>query len=152
MPTALPAAASGSVRVLLVEDHELLRKTLSLVFEELADIELVAQAALASEGVGAARRHQPDVVLLDRRLPDGDAIDAIELFHQASPVSRVLVLTGDADDEIVARAIAAGAAGLALKEGHGLVTTIRRVAAGERVFPPNRAQRAPRDPAAPTLG
>jgi DNA-binding NarL/FixJ family response regulator len=137
----LPPEPSGSVRVLLVEDHKLVRQALSLVFEELPDIEVVAQASLAGEGVASARQHQPDVVLLDRRLPDGDAVDMIELLHQASPSSRVLLLTGDADDEIVARAIEAGAAGMALKgvQLDGLVNTIRRVAAGERVFPPIRA-------------
>ncbi|MBO0730671.1 MAG: response regulator transcription factor [Acidimicrobiaceae bacterium] len=141
MPTPRPAEGSSSVRVLLVEDHELVRQAFSAIFEELPDIELVAQAALAGEGVASARQHQPDVVLLDRRLPDGDAVDTIELFHQASPTSRVLVLTGDADPEIVAQAIEAGAAGLALKavQVDGLVTTIRRVAAGERVFPSDGA-------------
>lgn len=141
MPTPPPAEGSGSVRVLLVEDHELVRQAFSLVFEKLPDIELVAQATLAGEGVASARQHQPDVVLLDCRLPDGDAIDTIELFHQASPASRVLVVTGYANGEIVDRAIEAGAAGLAVKavRADNLVTTIRRVAAGERVFPPNGA-------------
>lgn len=142
MPSSLPADASAPVRVLLVEDHELFRLALSLAFQESPDIELVAEATLAGEGVASARQHRPDVVLLDRVLPDGDAIDSIELFHQASPTSRVLVLTGGADDEIVARAIEAGAAGLVLKVGEvdGLVTTIRRVAEGERVFPPDRTR------------
>jgi DNA-binding NarL/FixJ family response regulator len=151
MATPLPADGAGPVRVLLVEDHKLLRLTLSLAFEELADIELVAEATLAGEGVAYARQHRPDVVLLDRRLPDGDAIDAIALFHQAAPASRVLVLTGYTDDETIARAIEAGAAGLAHKgtQVDGLVTTIRRVAAGERVFPPVGARRAPADPATP---
>lgn len=137
MPTPLPADTSGPVRVLLVEDHELFRQAFSLAFDELPDIELVAQATFAEEGVAAAQQHLPDVVLLDRRLPDGDAMDAIELFRQASPTSRVLVFTGHVDDEIVARAMKAGAAGVALKTVRvdGLVTTIRQVAAGERVFP-----------------
>lgn len=141
MATPISADASHPVRVLLVEDHDVLRQALSLAFEPLPDIELVAQARLAGEGVAAARQHQPDVVLLDRRLPDGDAIDVIELFHQSSPESRVLVITGYSNDEIVARAREAGAAGLALKEVKvdGLVATIHRIAAGERVFPSDRA-------------
>jgi DNA-binding NarL/FixJ family response regulator len=140
MPAAL--GARRPLRVLLIEDNELFRLAFSLVAEEWPDIELVAQTALAAEGVTAARRHQPDVVLLDRRLPDGDAIDAIELLHQASPACEVLVLTGGADEEIVARAMKAGAAGLMVKgeQMDRLVTTIQRVAAGERVFPPNGAQ------------
>ncbi|MBO0748237.1 MAG: response regulator transcription factor [Acidimicrobiaceae bacterium] len=144
MANPIRADASSAVRVLLVEDHDILRQALSLAFEPLADIDLVAEAKLGGEGVAAARQHQPDVVLLDRRLPDGDAIDVIGQFHQASPDSRVLVMTGYSNDLIVARAIEAGAAGLALKEVKvdGLVSTIRRVAAGERVFPSNRAQGA----------
>lgn len=129
----------------MVEDNELFRLAFSLAVEELPEIELVAQTALAGEGVTSARQHQPDVVLLDRRLPDGDAIDAIQLLRQASPTSRVLMLTGGADDEIVARAIEAGAAGLTLKgeQMDRLVTTIQRVAAGERLFPSDRAQGIP---------
>lgn len=144
---SIAPGASRPVRVLLVEDNELFRLAFSLVVEELPEIELVAQTALAGEGVTSTRRHQPDVVLLDRQLPDGDSINAIELLHQACPTCRVLVLTGGADDEIVARAIEAGAAGLTLKgeQMDRLVTTIQRVAAGVRVFPPNRARRLPAD-------
>lgn len=139
MPTAPPADKAGPIRVLLVDDHELVRQAISLAFDGLPDIELVAQATLAVDGLMAARQHRPDVVLLDRRLPDGDAVDVIGKFLQASPASRVLVFTGYADEEIAARVIEMGAAGLVLKAGqlNGLVTAIRRVAAGERVLPPD---------------
>lgn len=117
MATPLPVESSGSVRVLLVEDHELVWQAISLVFEELPDIDLVAQATLAREGVASARQHQPDVVLLDCRLPDGDPVNAIELFHEASPASRVLVLTGYVDarssPELLRRGRRAGAQGVA---------------------------------------
>jgi DNA-binding NarL/FixJ family response regulator len=121
----LPADKAGPIRVLLVDDHELVRQAISLAFDGLPDIELVAQATLAVDGLVAARQHQPDVVLLDRRLPDGDAADVIGQFLQASPASRVLVFTGYADDEIAAR-----------------------VAAGERVLPPDSPGGALGDPAA----
>jgi len=139
MPTVPPADEAGPIRVLLVDDHELVRQAISLAFDGLPDIELVAQATMVVDGLLAARQHRPDVVLLDRRLPDGDAADVIGQFLQASPASRVLVFTGYADDEIVARVIEVGAAGLVLKTGqvNGLVTAIRRVAAGERVLPPD---------------
>lgn len=138
MPTAPLGDKAGPIRVLLVDDHELVRQAISLAFDGSPDIELVAQAALAGDGLVAARQHRPDVVLLDRRLPDGDAVEVIGQFLQASPASRVLVFTGYADDEIAARVIDVGAAGLVLKarQVDGLVAAIRRVAAGERVLPP----------------
>jgi DNA-binding NarL/FixJ family response regulator len=137
------------VRLLLVEDHELVRQAFSLAFEEVPDIDLVGLAGLVEEGIAAARQHQPDVVLLDRRLPDGDAIDAIGRFREASPACQVLILTGYADDEIVARVVEAGAAGLALKGGQvdNLTEVIRRVAGGERAFPPELFRGVPGGPA-----
>jgi DNA-binding NarL/FixJ family response regulator len=146
---ALPSAGLGPVRVLLVEDHELVRQAFSLAFEEMPDIDLVGLAGLLEEGIAAARQHEPDVVLLDRRLPDGDAIDSIRRFREASPASQVLVLTGYADDEVVARVVEAGAAGLSLKGGHvnDLAEIIRRVAGGERSFPPDLSRGVPGGPA-----
>jgi DNA-binding NarL/FixJ family response regulator len=152
MPTSLPGDGAGLVRVLVVEDHDLVQQAFSLAFEEVPDIELVAQARLIEDAVVAAREHQPDVVVLDRRLPDGDGIEAIGRLHRASPASRVLVLTGYADNLIAARVIEAGAAGLLLK-GVGavdaLVKTIRQVAAGEPSFPSDLALGTPGGSAAP---
>jgi CheY-like chemotaxis protein len=128
--------ASETIRLLLVEDHSLVAMALESAFETVADIDLVGQAKSVEEAVDATARIRPDVVLLDRRLPDGDGIEAIARLHAESPQSRMLVFTGDADEAVVARVIAAGGAGLVLKAGllDDLLDTIRRVAAGHDVF------------------
>lgn len=110
---------------------------LESAFEIEADIELVGTAKLIEEAVAAAGRSRPDVILLDRRMPDGDGVDAIGRLHAASPGTRVLVFTGYATQAIVDRVAAAGGAGLVLKAGSlldDLLDTIRRVAAGQDHF------------------
>jgi len=124
------------IRLLLVEDHSLVAMALDSAFETVSDIELVGQAGSIEEAVTATAEHQPDVVLLDRRLPDGDGIDAIGTLREQCAKARVLVFTGGADRSAVARIAAAGGAGLLLKAGllEDLLDTIRRVAAGEQFF------------------
>lgn len=129
-------STSGPIRLLLVEDHSQVAMALGAAFETVEDIELVAQVRAIEEAVAATGEHRPDVVLLDRRLPDGDGIDAIGRLREQSPASRVLVFTGGADRAVVERVAAAGGAGLLLKAGllEDLLNTIRRVAAGEDSF------------------
>lgn len=124
------------VRLLLAEDHPVVAMALDSAFEIVADIQLVATAGSIEETVSAASSQRPDVILLDRRLPDGDGVDAIGRLRVASPDSRVLVFTGSADQAIVDRIAAAGGAGLILKAGllEDLLDTIRRVAAGQDAF------------------
>ncbi|MFD8492082.1 response regulator [Amycolatopsis sp. NPDC059657] len=120
------------VRVLLVEDHDMVAEALALALEAFREVELIERANSLETGVAAAARFGPDVVLLDRRLPDGDAIAAIGRFAPA----RVLVLTGDANSRITARLLEAGGAGLILKSCllEDLVAAIKSVAAGEIVI------------------
>jgi DNA-binding NarL/FixJ family response regulator len=127
---------SGPIRLLLVDDHDLVVMALTAAFEEITDIDVVGTATSVAGGAALAARHQPDVVLLDRRLPDGDGIDAIGRFRAESPRLRVLLFTGWADRAIADRVAAAGGAGLLLKEGRveNIVDTIRRVAAGNTAF------------------
>lgn len=129
-------STSGPIRLLLVEDHSQVAMALGAAFETVPDIELVGQVRAIEEAVVATGEHRPDVVLLDRRLPDGDGIDAIGRLREQSPASRVLVFTGGADRAVVERVAAAGGAGLLLKAGllEDLLDTIRRVAAGEDFF------------------
>ena len=137
MSESSPSHAEGDpIRLLLVEDHSLVAMALESAFETLTDIALVAQAGSVEDAVAATREHRPDVVLLDRRLPDGDGIDAIGRLLEQWPDARVLVFTGGADRSVVARIAAAGGAGLLLKAGllEALLDTIRRVAAGETFF------------------
>lgn len=131
-----PAKGTGRIRLLLVEDHSMVTMALASAFEVTDDIVLVAQVTSIAEALDAAERAHPDVVLLDRRLPDGDGIDAIAPLLLRSPGSRVLVFTGVADAADAARVAEAGGAGLLLKAGtlDGLLDTVRRVAAGHDAF------------------
>lgn len=109
---------------------------LSSAFELVDDMDVVATTGSIEETVDSAGRLRPDVILLDRRLPDGNGIDAIGRLHEVSPQARVLVFTGDADRAVRDRVIEAGGAGLVLKTGlfDDLVGIIRRVVAGEDYF------------------
>ena len=135
MPVADDERAS-TIRLLLVDDHDLVVLALTAAFEDIADIDVVGTATSVAGGAALAARHQPDVVLLDRRLPDGDGIDAIGRFCAQAPDLRVLLFTGWADRAIADRVAAAGGAGLLLKAGRveNIVDTIRSVAAGNTAF------------------
>ncbi|MFF5988061.1 response regulator [Prauserella flavalba] len=135
-PAESPSPEPAQVRLLLVEDHSMVAMALGSAFEAVDDIELIGHVASIKQAVAAIERERPDVVLLDRRLPDGDGIDAIGSLRDRSPESRVLVFTGVADREVADRVAEAGGAGLLLKAGllEDLLDTIRRVAAGQQVF------------------
>ncbi|QWF76856.1 response regulator transcription factor [Amycolatopsis sp. CA-230715] len=137
------------VRLLLVEDHDMVADALALAFDEVEDVEVVARARSVAETVVAAERHRPSVVLLDRRLSDGDAVASIGEILEASPDSRVLVYTGDANRALADRVVVAGGSGLVLKAGPfgDLVGAIRRVADGYGVFADSPALSPARAPA-----
>jgi two-component system response regulator DevR len=126
------------IRVLLVDDSEMVRTGLRTLLGIEPSIELVGEAANVAIGVEAAARLKPDVILLDIRLPDGTGIDACRQIRRRSPESRVLMVTSVIDDAVVDEAIRAGASGYLLKEidGRGLVNAVRDVAAGKSVLDP----------------
>ena len=126
------------VRVLLVDDSEMVRMGLRTLLGTDTSIELVGEAANVAGGVEAAIRLKPDVILLDIRLPDGSGIDACRQIRKRAPDSRVLMVTSVIDDTVVDDAIHAGAHGYLLKEidGRGLVNAVRDVAAGKSILDP----------------
>jgi two-component system response regulator DevR len=126
------------IRVLLVDDSEMVRTGLRTLLGIEPSIELVGEAATVATGVEASARLKPDVILLDIRLPDGTGIDACRQIRRRSPDSRVLIVTSVIDDGVVNEAISAGAHGYLLKEidGRGLVNAVRDVAAGKSILDP----------------
>ncbi|GAA3636261.1 response regulator transcription factor [Lentzea roselyniae] len=121
--------------MVLVEDHDMVAEAIGLALER-AGIEVVARATTVATALTDTRRARPDIVLLDRRLPDGDGTTLIPELVKGG--ARVLVLTGEATASVAARVAEAGAAGLILKSARldELVEAVRRVADGEVVFDP----------------
>jgi two-component system, NarL family, response regulator DevR len=126
------------IRVLIVDDSEMVRTGLRALLATEPALEVVGEAATLASGVDASVRLKPDVVLMDIRLPDGTGIDACRQIRKRSPESRVLMVTSVIDDTIVDDAIRAGAHGYLLKEidGRGLVNAVRDVAAGKSILDP----------------
>jgi DNA-binding NarL/FixJ family response regulator len=124
------------VRVLLVEDHDMVAEAIGLALEQAVDITIVARSGSVAEALADARRHRPDVVVLDRRLPDGDGIGAIAELDAMG--ARVLVLTADATPSVAVRVAESGGAGLVVKSSRlaELAVAVRQVAAGEVVYAP----------------
>ena len=133
--TATPARP---IRVLLVDDQDLVRCGLRLVLEAQPDIEVVAEASDGADALRAARGHAPDVVLMDVRMPGMDGIEATRQLTAAHPKTRVLVLTTYDLDEFAFGALQAGAAGFLLKNTRPdeLVGAVRSVVTGDAVVSP----------------
>ncbi len=127
------------VRILIVDDHEVVRMGLKSLLERRAGFLVVGEAATAAEAVRQARQGQPDVVIMDIRLPDGNGVEACREIREANPETRVIMLTSYADDEALFGSIMAGAAGYLLKQirGQALAEAIDRVAAGESLLDPS---------------
>jgi NarL family two-component system response regulator LiaR len=141
------------IRVLIADDHALVRRGLYALMSTKPDIEVVGEATDADQAVREARTLQPDVILLDLVMPRKDGIGAIREIKQENPAARILVLTGFAEDERVFAAIKAGALGYLLKESSPteLIQAIGAVNRGELYLSPTitlqlvRALRRPAD-------
>ena len=127
-----------SIRVLIVDDHAVVRSGLRLVLEREDDIEVVGEAGNADDGVRGARLEKPDVVLLDVVMPGRSGIEAAAEVIEASGGAKILVLSMQDDPSYVREAFAVGASGYLLKEAADveLVQAIREVAAGNRYVHP----------------
>ncbi|HKQ12873.1 MAG TPA: response regulator transcription factor [Steroidobacteraceae bacterium] len=132
---------SESIRILTVDDHQLLREGIAAVLESQSDMVLVAQATNGHEAVEAFRRLRPDVTLMDLRMPDMSGIEAITTIRAEFPEARIVVLTTYAGDAQAAAALKAGASGYLLKNlvRKELLETIRAVHSGKRRVPPEIA-------------
>lgn len=128
---------SGPIRILAVDDHQLLREGIAAVLHGQEDMTLVGQAASGQEAVEGFRRLRPDVTLMDLRMPDMSGIEAISAIRSEFPNARIIVLTTYAGDAQAAAALKAGAAGYLLKNlvRKELIETIRAVHAGKRRVP-----------------
>src|SRR5262245_52884694 len=128
----------GVIRVLVVDDHAVVRAGLRRVLDGEPDIETVAEAPNAERAVFEAMEHRPDVVLMDVVMPGKSGIEGMPAVLQAVPEARVLVLSMQDDPRYVHEAFAAGASGYVLKEAADteVVAAVRAVAAGERYLHP----------------
>ena len=131
------------IRVLLADDEALIRAGIRLILETADDIDIVAEAANGSEAVELIRSHQIDVALLDIRMPKLDGIAAAEQIGRLVPYTRIVMLTTFGEDEYVARALRAGAAGFLLKDTppDGLIHAVRVAASGEAILSPKITRR-----------
>jgi DNA-binding NarL/FixJ family response regulator len=132
-----------SIRVFLLDDHEIVRRGLRELLEVEDDIEVVGESGSAQEATRRIPALRPDVALLDARLPDGSGIDTCRDVRSVDPAIAALIVTSYDDEQALANAVAAGAAGYVLKDvrGNDLVASIRRVAAGESLIEePRRAR------------
>jgi DNA-binding NarL/FixJ family response regulator len=134
-----PAQQPEPVRVLLADDQRLVRESLGTLLGLLAGIDLVASASDGEEALALADRHDPDVVLMDLRMPRMDGIEATRRLRERRPDVRVIALTTFADDESVLGALRAGARGYLTKDAgsEDIRTAILSVAAGEAALDPS---------------
>jgi two-component system, NarL family, response regulator DevR len=130
-------------RILLVDDHEVVRLGLKALLEHHAQFEVVGEAATAKEALEQVARLHPDIVLMDIRLPGTSGIEACEEVVKQFPETRVVMLTSYAEDEMLFSAIRAGASGYILKQigGEDLVRALESVGRGEALLDPAVTQR-----------
>lgn len=137
------ADARRPVRVLIVDDHEVLGTSLAAVLEQEPDIVPVGLAGSIRAATEMLASSAPDVVLLDNRLPDGEGVSAIGLLHEQRPGVQVVMLTASTSDHVLAAAMEAGAAGFVAKTRSldEVVTAVRAAANGDAVITPELLSR-----------
>ena len=144
MTASLPdGAVQAPIRILIADDHEVVRIGLAALLDGQAGLSVVAQAGSGNEAIDLARRHRPDVVVMDIRMPDGSGIDACRTITAELAGVPVIMLTSHADSDALFDAIDAGASGYVLKRvGSGeLVDAVRAVAAGGSLLDPGVTRR-----------
>jgi len=132
-----------ALRVLLVDDHEVVRTGLKALLDAQDDITVVGEAGTAKDAVRRVGYDAPDLVVMDVRLPDGSGVDACRTIRTRWPDVSVLILTSFADQEALMSAILAGASGYVLKrvDTDGIVESVRRAGRGESLLDPDMTER-----------
>ena len=130
-------------RLLVVDDHEVVRQGLVALLDRRPGFQVVAQAGSVADAIDQARLHRPDIVVMDVRLPDGSGVEACREIRAEMPETRVIMLTSFPDDEAVLSAIVAGAAGYLLKQirARDLVAALEAVGRGESLLDPAVTER-----------
>jgi two-component system response regulator DevR len=131
--------SESQVRVMLVDDHEVVREGLRTLLGRNKDMTVVAEAATMKEAIDLAARTKPNVIVMDVRLPDGSGVEACRTIRESQPETKVIMLTSYADDEALFASIVAGAAGYLLKQtrGQAVIDAITAVAAGRSLLDPD---------------
>jgi two-component system, NarL family, response regulator len=127
-----------AIRILIVDDHPVVRDGLAAMIERLDDMTVIGEAANGREALDLFRIHRPDVTLMDLRMPEMDGVEAIRAIRSEAPHARILVLTTYGGDEEIYRALQAGAQGYSLKDvgREEMLAAIRIVHAGGKHIPP----------------
>jgi two-component system, NarL family, response regulator DevR len=132
------------IRLLLVDDHEVVRVGLRTVLHNHNGITVVGEAGTKAAAVRAVKQFRPDIVLMDVRLPDGSGVEACHAIVASHPMIRIIFLTSNADDESVLTSVLAGAQGYVLKniDSNLLIRSIRSVYNGQSILDPALTRRA----------
>jgi DNA-binding NarL/FixJ family response regulator len=127
-----------TIRVLVVDDHPILRYGVAAIIDARSDMRVIAQTGTAAEAIELFRRHSPDVTLMDLRLPDQSGVDAIRAIRRFAPQAKFIVLTTYEGDEDIHQALQAGARGYLIKgmPHEALIDALRKIHAGGRFLPP----------------
>lgn len=144
---------SNPIRIMIVEDHAIVRQGLAALLGTVPDFRVVAEADSVTQAVELFHQHQPDITLMDLRLGKSMGVDAITQIRAEHPDARIIVLTTFDGDEDIYRALQAGARGYLLKgmEGDELMEAIRAVDAGRKRIPPSVAERLAERMSGPAL-
>ncbi len=147
-------ASSGetaAISIVLADDHAVVRRGLELLLDAEADFEVVASVGDVAAAIRTTRGHKPGVLVLDLNMPGGSSIDAIPQIFEASPRTRIVVLTMQNEPAFARRALGAGALAYVLKEAAGdeLVEAVRRAAAGRTYLNPQLGARIAAEPESP---
>jgi two-component system response regulator NreC len=147
-----PADASPPVRIVLADDHAVVRRGLELLLAAEDGFEVVASVGDVQAAIRAARGYKPDVLVLDLNMPGGSSLEAIPRIIEASPGTRIAILTMQSEPAFARQALGAGALAYVLKEAaeEELVEAVRRAAAGETYLNPQLGARIAAEPPAPS--